>query len=248
MSKLINEFFDEIERFLPAFILFMVFSAVSSAVWNYSFDISSLTPDNFGQKIKEMVIQNRLKIAGVWLFTFSMNLFSLMGLWKCIIAGHGGASDFFKGGVSLFFRGFLPYLAINIYPVFFLILFFLISKISKTLASFGGLLLIIYSIWFWARISLWQPFIAEGKGPFEALSSSFKAARGSSYLLFWILIFPYFVFYNLGASVTWPFLVYAFLFFNSAFLPASIEIIRHMLYKRISAGSERNHEDDNLYN
>lgn len=248
MSKLINEFFDEIERFLPAFTLFMFFSAAANAIWNYSFDISSLNQDNFEYKIKEIIIHNRVKIVVVWLLTFSINLFSLMGLWKCIIAGRSGFHDFFKGGISLFSRAILPYFAINIYPVFFLFLFFFLSRTSKTLASFTSFLFIICSMWLWARISLWQPFISEGKGPFEAVKLSFISTNGSAYLILWVLIFPYVLFYNLGASVTWPFLVYAFLFFNSTFLPASMEIIRYMLYKRISKGKTQSMQDNNLCN
>ncbi|MEW5950770.1 MAG: hypothetical protein GX447_04175 [Elusimicrobia bacterium] len=241
MPKFIDEFFDEIERFLIPFVLFVLISFITAIVWNFSFDFSGLNRDNFKEKITEIISQNRVKIIILWFSNLFVNLYVLMGLWACIMkSGRSSFSDFLKGGAFFFLKGLLPYAAINIYPAFIVILFLLSSKFSSFFSAFLLLVVIIFSIWIWSRISLWQPLIVKGKTGFSAVSESFFLTRGYAYLIFWIMIFPYAFFYNIGGSVTWSFLVYFFMFFNSAVLPASLEVIRYMLFLRVT----RSHKTD----
>lgn len=236
MNKLYNEFFDELERVLiPAAI--MAFSyMLTSWVWSMSIDLSQLSKDNFIEKLNQLFEEKKLLIMLNMVFSFLINLYSLMGLWYCLLKkGKSSFLDFFKGGMTLFFNGFFPYLLINIYPVIVFLFALLYGRLleHRFLYSFLIFMAIIISLWIGARISMWQGFAASGKKFISPMYESFISTRGMAYILFWILIFPYFFFSNIGYSVTWKFLIYFFMIFNSAMLPVVIEIIRYMLFSRI---------------
>lgn len=239
--KLYNEFFDELERVLVPAALFVIASIVASVVFNFSFDFSGVNQENFHQKLRDMFEKDRIKIISVFIFSFILNLYSLMGLWHCLVKKEkAGARDFFQGANSGFFSGFFPYLLINLYPG----AIFLLTLYAKGPQGYGlfksafFLILIFFSLWLGARISLWQGFAVSGRKFLSSFYDSFRITRSRAYMLFWILIFPYAFFGNIGSSVTWKFLVYSFLFFNAAILPLAVEISRYMIFIRLT-GSAR---------
>lgn len=245
--KLYNEFFDELERVLLPALFFVLASIAASAVWNFSLDFSGITQENFQQKLREIFDRDRLKIVSIWLFSFILNLYALMGLWYCLLKkGRSSASDFFTGAGKHFFSGFLPYLIINLYPglLFLSGLFIKGSQGYRLSGAFLLMAFIFVSMWLGARISLWQGFAASGGRFLSPMLESFRVTYNKAYLLFWLLIFPYAFFANLGASVTWKFLVYSFLFFNSAVLPLAIEIVRYMIFARLTGQKIERAESD----
>ncbi len=237
MTKLYNEFFDELERVLiPAAIMAFLYMLTSWA-WSMSLDLSQLPKDNFLERLKEILEEKKVIIILNLFFSFLINLYALMGLWYCLLKkGKSSFSDFLKGGRTLFFNGFFPYLLLNIYDgiLFISLVFYYGISNYKLIYYLLAFTLIIVSLWIGVRISIWPGFAASGKKFISPLYKSFIFTRGKAYMLFWILIFPYFFFSNIGKSVTWKFLVYSFMIFNSAILPVAIEIVRYMVFSRVA--------------